>query len=321
MKPLFLWPRPRHLEFRHLVGKPVSAEEIEIKLKDYFPDAWPVLFSSARAALSAILNHLELSRPDLVWCPPYSSHCVFETIARTATPTTESITPTAALIYHQWGHINHSTFPQETILIEDAVDTLFAPGENPFAIGGRYALWSLPKTVASLWGGVAFCRSEEDAVKIRHIRDRRPTPFTLQAWLRLLGERFPSAHAYWHGVESTGGRLPSFALHHIFECLKALPEIVDQRRHQLALLQPYSLAPPPLRLPSCLPLPAEAHPDTSLLSGQQLTAGLRSFNFAGVFPSPQWQKVFPAPIHQDTSGTDVAEFVAKINLQPPIQSR
>lgn len=321
MKPLFLWPRPHALEFRHLIGGAIKAEDVERQLKEYFPAAWPVLFSSARSALSAILNQLELARPDLVWCPPFSSHCVFETIARSATPTTESMTPCAALIYHQWGYVTHSSFPRETVLIEDAVDTLLVPGENPFAIDGRFVLWSLPKTIASLWGGVAFCRSEEEAIKLRHIRDTRSSPFVCQAWLRLLGEHFPAAHAYWHGIESTGGRLPSFALRHILERLQALPEIVEQRRHQLGLLQPYSLAPRPSRLPCCLPLPAEAEPEAPLASGQRLTAGLRSFNFAGVLPSPEWRKTFPAPIHQDVSGTDIAEFVAKINLPPPIQLR
>lgn len=316
---MFLWPRPCPLRLQHLIGGHLTTSIVEQRLQDYFPQAQAVLFSSARAALSAILESLGLGRPDLVYCPPFSSHCVFETIARIATPTTESSAPRAALIYHQWGHIARPFFPEETLLIEDAVDTLLAPGDDPFAIDGLFTLWSLPKTIASQWGGVAFCRTEKDAVSLRRIRDNRPSHGLSQAWLRLLGERFPTAHAYWHGLESAGGHLPSFALRQILDCLEVLPDLAKKRGENLALLQPYSLAPASRRLPCCLPLPPEGVPGHSLTSGQALTVGIRNFNIAGRFPNPEWQRVFPAPIHQDVNGTDVAEIVAKLNLLPQFQ--
>jgi len=319
---LFLWPRPRPLSLRHWLGRALSTEEVEERLRRLYPDAEPVLFSSARAGLSATLEHLGLGRPDKVWCPPFSSHCVFDAVARVATPTTEDgAAPAVALIYHQWGHVCRSTFPATTILIEDAVDTLLVPGTSPFAIAGRFALWSLPKTIASLWGGVVFCRQADDATALRALRQGRGLPGGLQALLRLAGERHAWPAAYWHGAEATGGKLPVFALRHIADGLDRLDEYVASRRQRLAPLQTYSLAPPPppSRLPCCLPLPAAAGTPAILASGQALTAGLRNFNSAGSLPEPRWTRVFPAPIHQDVSGTDIAEFVARVNLQPRIQ--
>lgn len=324
MTPLFLWPRPRPLRTAHFLGRPVATGTLENRLREMFPGAEPVLFSSARAALSAILEHLGLGRPDLVWCPPYSSHCVFDAVARVATPATEITSPPrAALIYHQWGHLSQPAFAADTLVIEDAVDTLFVPGSPPFAIGGRFALWSLPKTIASHWGGVAFCQTAADAEALRSRRDQRPLPATLQALLRLAGNTVPAAGTYWHGAEAAGGRLPAFALRHIADCLDHLGDEIEARRRRLQQLQPYSLAPPPpaSRLPCCLPLPASAAPAGPLASGQELTAGLRNFNIAGTFPRSRWEKVFPAPIHQDVSGTDIAEFVAKIDSAPQIQPR
>lgn len=317
MSDIFLWPRPRPLLARHWLGGAINCADIEAQLKALYPAAEPVLFSSARAGLRATLVHLGLSRPDLVWVPPFSSHCVFDAVSRIATPTTQATeTPAAALIYHQWGHVCRHSFAAGTTIIEDAVDTLFAPGATPFAVGGRFALWSLPKVVASHWGGVVFCTQVSDAQALRSMRDALPSG-TLQACLRL-GEHLPRVAAYWHGSEAGQGRLPSFALHHIAEALSDLPAEVDARRQRLSRLQVASSAPHPAadRLPSNIPVPAIASLAGTLPSGDQLTAGIRSFNIDRCAPNARWQRVFPIPIHQDICGTDIAEIEARLASAP-----
>lgn len=323
MSGIFLWPEAAPLRPRHFRGPVGTMDALEARLRSAYP-AEAVLFSSARAGLSAVLEHLGLNRPKLVWCPPYSSHCVFDAISRVATPTTLATeAPDAALIYHQWGHVHRHHFAETTPLIEDAVDSLILPGTSPFAAGGRFALWSLPKVVGSLWGGVVFCRCADDAAALRRRRDARPLPSTLQSVLRLLGERHPVAAGYWHGAEAGGGRLPAFALRHIAEGLDRLPDLADIRQRNLAVFQPHSLAPPPPpeRLPSNLPLPAVAALAEPLPSGRTLTAGLRNFNLDRDAPGGRWSPVFPVPLHREFDGTDVAEILARVTSSQRFQPR
>lgn len=319
MSEVFLWPQPSAIKFSQLIGRENSLSTIEEQVHGLYPLAFPVLFSSARAGLRCVLEHLGLARPDLVWCPPFSSHCVFDAVSRVATPVTLPVTaPAAALVYHQWGHVHRHEFSSATVIIEDAVDTLLAPGASPFACGGRFALWSLPKVIASPWGGVVFCQQREDADALRRMRDRRPGSPALQAILRPIGERHPAAAAYWHGAEASAGRLPIFALRAIADGLDQLADLTDRRRQRLAELQPYSLAatPSPDRLPSNLPLPPLAALATPLSSGKTLTGGYRNFNIDCTSPAGNWVKVFPAPLHQDINGTDVAEFIRRITVEP-----
>lgn len=316
---IFLWPQAAPLRARHLLTGAPSHAKIEAMLQRLYPAAEPVLFSSARAGLRATLVHLGLTRPDLVWCPPYSSHCVFDAIARQATPSTAPDGDfSAALLYHQWGHVQHHSFAPATTLIEDSVDTLFLPGADPCAGGGRFALWSLPKVLACQWGGIVFCRDAADARALRQLRANSPLTSTLattlQTLLRLGEDHWPLAAQYWHGAEANGGELPGFARKHIAEGLARLPEIIASRQSNLTQLQAFSLAPPPPadRLPCNLPLLPLASLAAPLASGRQLSAGIRSFNVAQQAPNGQWQRVFPLPIHQDICGTDIAELIVRI---------
>lgn len=316
-KDIFLWPSPRPVRFTDFIGPSISTEDIESHLKQLYPDCYPVLFSSARAGILATLKQLGLGRPDLVWCPPYSSHCIFDAVSRICTPITVTApSPHAALVYHQWGHVHTHDFPPTTTIIEDAVDTLFVPGNPPFAIDGRYVLWSLPKVIASHWGGVVFCRHSKDATELRRLRDSSLLPGITQTWLRVLGECHPVAAAYWHGVEANGCKLPSFALRQIQELLYCLPDEVVARRSRMAPLLPFSLAPVSIdkRLPANLPLPSDPAFLNRFTSGQRLCAGFRNFNLDCRAPDGRWSKVTPIPIHQDINGTDIAEILARVSL-------
>ena len=64
MKSYFLWPEHKTQYVKHFFGASICAADIEATLETFFPDAVPVLFSSARAGLSASLQLLKISRPD-----------------------------------------------------------------------------------------------------------------------------------------------------------------------------------------------------------------------------------------------------------------
>lgn len=306
MTSYFLWPGHKDEYKKYLLGAKISASDIEASLRKLYPDAHPVLFSSARAGLSAILQALKIGRPDIVWCPPYSSHCVLESIARFATPSTTDIANAKlALIYHQWGFVHSHELNAGTTVIEDAVDTFFLPGANPFACDGQFTLWSLPKVIGSTWGGVVFCRENDDAQILRTVREERNTLMTFQALLRLASDRSIVAAKYWHGNESTSGGLPQFALRQIQALLIRIPEIAQQRMHILDILRAeklyFQMNKDSGRLPSNIPLNPPFKAENWWGGEARFSAGMRSMNLAHDFAKDAWSRVAPLPVHQDIS--------------------
>lgn len=304
---------------RDLIGPQCTSEEIEEKLRTLFPGSEPVLFSSARAGLTAILQILGLSRPDLVWTPPYSSHCVLEAIAHLCTPipvAAEMDSIAAALVYHQWGHIHQSSFPSNVRLIEDSVDSLLIPGSSPFAINGDFVLWSLPKVLGTQSGGVVFCRHAESAVALRAVRASRSSS-TLQAFLRWRSKSNARAATYWNGAESMQGELIMPLRRQALRRLGAIYQVVEER---LSLLRNIS---PDLsqsyertgRLPSNLPMRVPSEWQQVWGSSELVSSGLRSFNVARSNPDANWVRVAPLPVHMDVSNLDLQNIFQRLNLK------
>ena len=305
----FLWPEHSSSFSRFMFGPRISASDIETTVATLYPDAVPVLFSSARAGLTAILQLLNMGRPDIVWCPPYSSHCVLESIARLATPATTAIDQAkVALIYHHWGFVHrHTGLLPHTTLIEDAVDTLFIPGTNPFALNGRFVLWSLPKVIATIWGGVVFCQNNEDARRLRAIREERYAFQTIQAVLRIAGDHSGMAAMYWHGSESQNGGLPCFALRQIKAHLNTLLHLVQQRIRLLEVIQDAGIKLPLFagRLPSNIPVTIIEDSKKWWGIHSIFSAGYRSMNLTCDYAENSWERVAPLPVHQDISSSSL----------------
>lgn len=302
MNSYFLWPKEKMQYARYMFGPPICAADIESAIEDIFPDAIPVLFSSARAGLSATLQLLQVSRPDIVWCPPYSSHCVLESIARLATPSTTGICQAkVAIIYHQWGFVHKHEMQPQLVVIEDAVDTFFLPGTNPFASTGRFVLWSLPKVIATTWGGVVFCRNIEDAQRLRAIRLERSGLQRFQAILRMTSSRSILAGKYWHGNESMSGGLPDFALRQIQAFLANIPEIAHYREHILNIVRSKGIEFQMQngRLPSNIPIKLSSGIERWWNAEGVFSAGLRCMNMAHDYANSAWTRIAPLPVHQD----------------------
>jgi len=304
MNSYFLWPEHEAQHAKYLFGASICAADIEATLETFFPDAVPVLFSSARSGLSACLQLLKISRSEIVWCPPYSSHCVLESIARFATPSTTDIcNAKVALIYHQWGFVHRHEVQSDMTLIEDAVDTFFLPGTNPFASNGRFVLWSLPKVIATTWGGVVFCRNYDDAKILRTIRAERSGLQKFQALLRLAGDYSVTAGKYWHGNESMNGGLPSYALRQIQASLATIPTIAKHRECMLEIVRSKKIdfQMHKGRLPSNIPIKLQFGMEKWWGSECLFSAGLRSISMAHDFSKNEWSRVAPLPVHQDIS--------------------
>ena len=309
-KSIFLWPDPQSPSLGDVFRR-TSAYEIEDLLRSYWPEIFPVLFSSARSGLTAILQHLGLSRPDLVWCPPYSSHCLFESIGRVATPITEQSNKVQiALIYHQWGFPGFHQWPESVIIIEDSVDTLFLPNADIFSAGGCFAIQSLPKVYGCVCGGVVFCRNEKDAQALINIRKQRGIS-RIQTLLRMLSSRSRSAYLYWHGAESLRGGLPNTALCQILRKVNMLPKFVQNRLDFLSDLSP-SLAEHAKNtgcIPSNLPIIVTPKIKKIWCSNGSFRAGLRNFNISRTAPYVKWRTVAPLPLHIDVDYDELCNLI------------
>lgn len=315
----FLWPQAASLEARDFIGPRCPSESIEEKLRALFPGAEPVLFSSARASLTAILQHLGLSRPDLLWTPAYSSHCVLEAVAHVCTPIpvhAEVGGIAAALVYHQWGHVHQSSFPSAVRIIEDSVDSLLIPGTSPFANNGDFVLWSLPKVLATQSGGVVFCRNAEDARALRVIRASRSSS-ALQAFLRWRSKLSALAATYWNGAEALQGELIEPLRRQVLRRLDAIYPVVEER---LSLLS-YISSDLRLtfersgRLPSNLPMNLPSEWERVWAPSGPVSSGLRSFNCARKSPETRWVRVAPLPVHLDVSRYHLQELFQRLNIK------
>jgi putative PLP-dependent aminotransferase (TIGR04422 family) len=311
-KTFFLWPEPTRLSAADFLGSKCPYELIEAQIRELFPTAEPVLFSSARAGLTALLNVLELSRPSLVWVPPFSSHCVLDAVAHFATPVT--LQPAkdplaAALVYHQWGHVHTHDFSGGVRIIEDCVDTLLVPGSSPFAAGGEFALWSLPKVLGTLAGGVIFCRSPAAADELRRIRIARGES-ALQALLRAGAKVSQTASAYWNGAEALSGGLVEPLRRQIFRRIGELNRVVDERLNSLEVISVMLRlhCEKRGRLPSNLPMCIPTGWERVWGAGKLITSGLRSFNSNMRSPSVAWTKVAPLPVHLQMRSEDLLEI-------------
>ncbi len=315
---VFLWPEPARLELADLAGDRCSSASVEDQLRCLF-GAEAVLFSSARSGLTAALEVMAVSRSELVWVPKFSSHCVLEAIARVGTPTpavTGDASPRVGLIYHQWGYVSRHGFDARVQIIEDAVDSLLIPGRSPFASDGRFVLWSLPKALATIGGGVVFCHRNEDASALRTIRERRSESY-IQAWLRWRAKKSDIASVYWNGGEAIQGGLVRPLRRQVSRKLMILETLVDGRLQLLRSIAP-SLAlmfERSGRLPSNLAMKIPSQWERTWGSGGQATAGLRFFNIGRSVPQSHWVQVAPLPVHIDVSRAMLDHLLKKTDFR------
>jgi putative PLP-dependent aminotransferase (TIGR04422 family) len=316
---VFIWPDANFRRALLASWHGVSLEALETKLGSLFPSGHPVICSSGRAALTLCVAHQKLTRADAVDIFPFASHCVLDAVARNATPRTYSGSATQLRIaYHQWGYVQERALNPSTI--EDCADTLCAPSTSLFPGGGKLEIWSLPKIVATLGGGVIWCRSKADALSVQQLRDQAGGK-TSQWLMRLLGHWFPLAHLWWQGAEASLGRPSSLQLGEIAAALDNWDNVVQDRREKLEIARPLApawLSMLPGRLPSVMPVELGESSD-KLADEFRLSAGTRHFEVVEAADQRRFVKVLPVPIHQTMDKTSLEIIVRR--LAPLIHAR
>ena len=315
LRPVDIWPRPR-LRYRAWIPVRRRNSQVETRLAQMYPDSNPVLFSSARAGLYALVRHLELTRADLVWSPRFSSHCVIDAIARRATPSTwfRPDKLSAVLLIHQWGFLHKLPSPVSIPVIEDSADGLIRPGSAMFASGGRFELISLPKILGCFGGGVVFCRHEADADRLRRVQaDEGISPARVQFLLRLMSGMSRSALTYWLGAEAENKGVVAPVLRDIMLALDRLDSVIEDRKEKIAILSDLSpkwLPESADRFPSNFPVEFSPQLLDALL-GSGFPVDSRHFNSGCSTDDQDWIKVIRVPLHQDMPLAQVEQIALK----------
>lgn len=299
-KKIFLWPDPELPKIGDLFSN-ITEEDVESQIEEMWPNSNPVLFSSARSGLHAILQANKLTRGEFVWLPKYSSHCLYETIGRVSAPThTISGRPKLALVYHQWGYPIESNFEAEVQIIEDCADTLFPPGSKSFFINNsKYMIQSLPKILGTVAGGIVFCKNSIDRGALREIRAQSMFRI-LNGALRTISKFNRHTYLYWHGTESLCGKLPSYLMSQISRKMRNIHEVIENVQERIDVFSPAFLKDfvTAGRFPSNLPIEIISQKEmVCWQEGGIFSSGFRRFNISQTAPNEAWKLVAPLPVH------------------------
>lgn len=192
-----VWLRPRkRFPFRG-DGNIVVLEE---RFEKSFNGGFPVLLGSARVGIMLILKLFHNSRYISIF--PYASQCVVKA-AILAEKDIHTPLPNQPreIIYNQWGF--HQDYGIGTNpFLEDSADSLYPVGGRVCKANSRFEVWSFPKILGTSFGGVVWCKSESDALRLRKIRDDLPRQnFLYQSLLSTLKSKSKSGYQIWEDYE------------------------------------------------------------------------------------------------------------------------
>jgi len=254
-----IWPKAK-MSVSDFVGLRSSHRIIEDFFEQRYDGVSAVLMPSGRSALHLILKSLGLSRPDQIWIPQFSSHCVINTVGYVGTPVRDlSGDVKAAVCFHQWGF--PKKIPTSATVIEDSVDSLITSSAGLFPNDGRFEVLSLTKIFGAIAGGIILCQNKGDAEELRRARVSKGGPGWPHFALGLLGRFNATSHAYWSTVEPLNRYTPLPMINSIWTAIQSMDRIIEDRRKKIAYLQKTFGAPiAPLgesRLPVCWPVDLE----------------------------------------------------------------
>ena len=118
-----------------------------------------LLFPSARASISAIIRYLKFDRSKLLYVDKFSSHCLFNTIGALTNVTSELKRSDLIIYNHKWG-LKKNSKKNYKYSIEDSVDSIILDKSAMFPNNSKFEIFSLPKIIGSVQGGLIFTRDK-----------------------------------------------------------------------------------------------------------------------------------------------------------------
>lgn len=307
-----LWPHSK-FEF-HTTFLRISPD-VESFFESLYKGTHAAFFSSARSGIFHILKATKLTREEHLWLPPFSSHCLTNTVSLVTTPTDRELKESSRhLIYHQWGFPFLLPPPlSKNVIIEDSVDSLVTCKTKLFPNNGDFEVFSLPKIIGSPYGGVVVSSSLDLIKEIRHLRDKGLRLGHTHHIRRLFASRDEKAKYLWSNTEPLNGPLPRWIKAATFDKLKQWDNITNDRKIKLNLLSRFSLVPPSNnfgRLPVCIPLENNEFNKESIenIFGESICQTLIKWKKNELIT----KKCLPVPIHQNISLEKITKLTKRI---------
>ena len=186
MTNIWMWPQ-KAINSDTVCDSKETLANIEQFFSSLYSPFKVLYFSRARLALTAISAAEGLSRPQLTYVQPFSSHCVLSAISPLSTPTTTALEQShQQVVFHQWGEktkVNAAQF--SNVLIEDAVDSIISTNDvhELFPNHAPYCLFSLPKVCQTAIGAIVVCKNDESYIKLSAAREQQHAPVPKQMHL------------------------------------------------------------------------------------------------------------------------------------------
>ena len=295
-----LWPKPKIQSMINHSLRFQKVTKIENLLSLYFPDYYPILFSSARVAIYNCLIHSKVSRKDNISIFPYASHCILDAVSRIAFPNVINNIPALHCIdYHQWGFVKK--MHEKNLLIEDAVDSLYFKNSKLLNQNGKFEVWSLPKILGTSSGGILWCKNLRDYESIINMRNNLSKSM-VHFFIKSLSLYFPSINKYVQSSEFYNGGINTLSTGEIYHKIKNWDFYIEQRLKRIKLMSNYF----PIwaiygnsRLPSNIPALFEKNIDNNYVLNLGISIGMRMFDKNLSIIEKKFIPVAPIPIHHD----------------------
>lgn len=319
-----IWPEPKRQDsFYSESWKEDSTliKEIEYFLKELFGSRYEVvLFPSGRSAIYHIIKAENMGRRDMVCISEWSSHCVIEAIRRLAMPAVGyrmDENPRMILVNHQWGFEKTLKEEFQGILVEDSCDSLVMNEDGLFPNNGKYEIFSLPKILGTLFGGVLVCRDKGDAYKIRNLLEESDKE--IAKWQYEMKIKYAETGGeiwlqYYSGVEALNGVLPASALYEIKNKLDRGEEIYLQRKQRIQMLKNAGVLSEGLsenmrkRIPVVIPIKYNTRLYEELCK-KEITLPVRHFDYKREGSGSDYESCIVFPIHQGISDLQFQEML------------
>ncbi len=266
------------------------------------------LFPSARSALSAVLKFNNINRNHTLFAPKWSSHCVWDVLARYGNPCalySEGID--VILNVNKWG-LTFTSNGASPLQINDSVDSIFTNGSDLLQ-NANYELISLPKTIGSFSGGLLVTNECDIGNFIIELREKSKLSLAKkQEELKIGINTEKNEDCSWQELDWQNFLLLEPSLANISHCMAnyQMAQEIIQTRLKLVQnkinLEYLNLS--DTRLPCLLPIKAKS--SHTITSEKVMT---RMFDFSQKNEGNNFETAQLLPLHIGISNDEFTEFL------------